>query len=152
LAQYLLPTEKNMGHEHGALQTRNSTYHNEWGLSLVENHKLVMPGHLNQFAYLFGGNLLKWVDEHAWISASLDYPECNFVTIGMDKVEFKKSVKEGTILKFITQKTKVGRTSVRYMVEVFRGNKGSVPEDLVFSTHVTFVNIDLDGRKAQLAE
>jgi len=116
----------------------------------LENHKLIMPGHLNQFGYLFGGHLLKWVDEHAWISASLEYPGCNFVTIGMDRVEFKKSVREGTILKFIAEQTKIGKTSVRYMVEVYRGNRETVPKNVVISTHVTFVNIDSEGKKTQI--
>ena len=57
----------------------------------MENHKLVLPEHLNHYGYLFGGYLLKWVDEYAWIAASLDYPDCNFVTVALDKVEFKKS-------------------------------------------------------------
>ncbi|MGD0283399.1 MAG: hotdog domain-containing protein, partial [Dissulfurispiraceae bacterium] len=61
----------------------------------MENYKLVLPEHLNQFGYLFGGNLLKWVDEVAWIAASLDFPGCKFVTIGMDRVEFRKSIKQG---------------------------------------------------------
>ncbi len=74
----------------------------------MENHKLVLPEHLNQFGYLFGGDLLKWVDEYAWIAASLDYPGCNFVTIGLDKVEFRRTVKKGTILKFIAEKTNEG--------------------------------------------
>ena len=65
----------------------------------MENHKLVLPEHLNQYGFLFGGHLLQWVDESAWIAATLDYPGYNFVTIGMDKVEFKKSVRQGTILK-----------------------------------------------------
>ena len=31
----------------------------------MENHKRVIPQHLNQYGYLFGGNLLQWVDEYA---------------------------------------------------------------------------------------
>jgi acyl-CoA hydrolase len=85
----------------------------------MENHKLVLPEHLNHFGYLFGGNLLKWVDEYAWIAASLDHPGCHFVTIAMDKVEFRKSVKEGTILKFTAEKIKQGNTSVQYSVNVY---------------------------------
>ena len=116
----------------------------------MENHKLVMPEHLNHFGYLFGGYLLNWVDEYAWISASLDYPGCNFVTIVMDKVEFRKTVKGGTILKFITEKTNKGNTSVQYSVNVYRGNIEGGKKDLIFSTNVTFVRIDEEGRKIPL--
>jgi acyl-CoA hydrolase len=72
----------------------------------MDNLKLVYPEHLNHYGYLFGGTLLKWVDEISYIVATLDYPGCNFVTIGMDKVEFRKSVKEGSILKFKANKKK----------------------------------------------
>ena len=100
----------------------------------MENYKLVLPEHLNHYGYLFGGNLLKWVDEVAYIAASLDYPGCNFVTIGMDKVEFKKGVREGTILRFTTTKTRVGKTSVSYQVDVTRGSDQKA--ESIFSTNV----------------
>ena len=115
----------------------------------MENHKLVLPGNLNHYGYLFGGDLLKWVDEYAWIAATLDYPGCNFVTLGMDKVEFKKSVRQGTILKFHVAKEKIGNTSVRYMVHVYKGNSKS-PDDLIFSTCVAFVRIGTSGQKEPL--
>jgi len=116
----------------------------------MENHKLVLPEHLNQFGYLFGGNLLKWVDEFAWMAASLDYHGCHFVTIGLDKVEFRKSVKGGTILKFNAEKTKTGNSSVQYYVSVYRGNSSSDDRALIFSTNVTFVRIDQEGKKIPL--
>ena len=118
----------------------------------MENHKLVLPEHLNQYGYLFGGNLLKWVDEIAWIAASLDYPGCNFVTIGLDKVEFRRSVKEGTILKFTTEKSRESTTSIQYFVRVYHGNSEGGREDLIFSTHVTYVRIDKAGRKIPLSK
>jgi acyl-CoA hydrolase len=74
----------------------------------MESYKLVLPEHLNHYGYLYGGNLLKWVDEIGWIAASRDYPGYNFVTVAMDRVEFRKSVREGTILRFEALKTDVG--------------------------------------------
>ena len=86
----------------------------------MESHRLVLPEHLNHFGYLFGGYLLKWVDEFAWVAATLDWPGHNFVTVGMDEIKFKKSVRQGTILKFIVQQTRRGYTSVEYKVTVIR--------------------------------
>src|SRR5208282_3246501 len=119
----------------------------------MENYKLVLPEHLNQFGYLFGGNLLKWVDEIAWIAASLDFPGCTFVTIGMDRVEFRKSVKEGSILRFVVEKAKIGKTSVQYAVNVFNEDKETEGGDdkEAFSTHVTFVCLDNEGSKADIS-
>jgi acyl-CoA hydrolase len=115
----------------------------------MENYKLVLPEHLNQYGYLFGGNLLRWVDETAWIAASLDYPGCSFVTIAMDKVEFRKSVREGAILRIDAQKSRVGNTSVQYAVHVFSGDAGTT-ERAIFSTRITFVCINEQGQKKSL--
>ncbi len=116
----------------------------------MENYKLVFPEHLNQYGYLFGGNLLRWADETAWIAASLDYPGCNFVTIAMDKVEFRKSVREGAILRIDALKGRVGNTSVQYAVNVFFGDSRSGGQEVIFSTNITLVRIDEQGRKKSL--
>ena len=51
----------------------------------MTSYKLVMPGDLNQYGFLFGGKMLMWVDEVAWMAVSGDYPGCNFVTVGMSE-------------------------------------------------------------------
>ena len=45
----------------------------------MENHRLVLPEHLNHYGFLFGGHLLKWVDEFAYIAATIEYPNFTFV-------------------------------------------------------------------------
>ena len=122
----------------------------------MQHHKLVLPEHLNHYGFLFGGYLLKWVDEIAWIAASLDYPKFKFVTVGMDRVEFHESVHLGTILTFSANKARVGNTSVRYEVEVSQSCVGGEDDEepgheQVFSTTVTFVRIGEDGEKKPLA-
>jgi acyl-CoA hydrolase len=112
----------------------------------MESFKLVLPEHLNHYGYLFGGNLLQWVDETAYIAVSLDYPGCNFVTIAMDRVEFRKSIRQGAILRLEAHRQRVGTTSVGYLVEVF---DGPAPAP-VFSTQITFVALDTEGRKKPL--
>jgi acyl-CoA hydrolase len=114
------------------------------------NHKLVLPEHLNQYGYLFGGNLLKWVDEYAWIAATLDYPGANFVTIAMERVEFKKSIREGAVLRFEIDRSREGTTSAQYGVTVFANDTHTGAEEPVFSTTVTFVRIDRNGHKLPL--
>ena len=116
----------------------------------METHRLVLPEDLNQFGYLFGGRLLSWIDEASWIAASLEFPKCRFVTIGMDEVVFRHSVREGTILSICSELQKRGTTSVTYEVTVRRG-KVSDGESL-FSTRVTFVNVSEDGQKTAIVE
>jgi acyl-CoA hydrolase len=111
----------------------------------MKTHRLVLPEDLNQYGFLFGGKMLAWVDEASWIAASLEYPTCKFVTVGMDKVEFHHGVAEGVILEIDCRKVKQGKTSVSYQVEV---NRGRHREDRpIFSTCVTFVNVGDDGKK-----
>ena len=117
---------------------------------MINQYKLVLPEHLNHYGYLFGGNMLKWADEYSWIAASLDYPGHKFVTIGMEAVEFRKAVHKGAILRFELEKSREGNTSVCYAVKVFADNIESGEEELVFSTHVTFVSVDETGNKHQL--
>lgn len=117
----------------------------------MENFKLVLPEHLNHYGFLFGGYLLKFVDEVAWIAASLEYPGFNFVTIGMDEVAFRKSVRQGTILRFQVTKKRVGNTSVTFLVEVWKDNSDGEKER-VFTTSVTLVRVDENGDKKKIEE
>ena len=107
-----------------------------------------MTTDLNQFGDLFGGTLLSWVDEASFIAASLDYPSCRFVTIGMDDVAFKYGVGNGSILVIRCERVKVGRTSVTYNVRVFCGRVAD--GEAIFTTNVTFVNVDSDGVKERV--
>ncbi len=115
----------------------------------METYKLVMPENLNHFGALFGGYMLMWVDEIAWMAAALDYPHCDFVTIGMDKVEFKHAVHEGTILRFSVNRVRLGTTSLTYLVDVTAANQQ--PQQSLFSTHVTLVRVDKNGQKVPIA-
>ena len=116
----------------------------------MQNYQLVITEHLNHYGYLFGGTLLKWVDESAYICARLDHPGKSFVTAGMEKVSYKKRVELGSILRFTVEKEKTGNTSVSYVVTACVAD--SLPDDHaeIFSTTVTFVCIDKKGNKCPL--
>lgn len=110
-------------------------------------YKLVMPEHLNQYGVLFGGNMLKWVDETAWMAVSLDHPGLRFVTIAMDRVVFKTGVTGGSILRFDVNLQRVGHTSATYGVCVYRSDLQQKGESLIFTTDITFVRVDERGDK-----
>jgi acyl-CoA hydrolase len=116
----------------------------------MESYKLVLPEHLNHYGYLFGGNMLKWVDEVAWIAASREHPGCEFVTVAMDRVEFRKAVHNGAVLRFDCRKAGQGTTSVRYRVDVYADDLDSGEEERVFVTTVSFVCLDRAGVKQTL--
>jgi uncharacterized protein (TIGR00369 family) len=110
----------------------------------METHRLVLPGDLNHYGFLFGGRLLAWIDEASWIAASLDYPHCQFVTVAMDTVEFHHSVREGTILRITCTREREGNTSASYAVSVIDEKAGP---HAIFTTRVTFVSVDDAGTK-----
>jgi acyl-CoA hydrolase len=118
----------------------------------MESHKVVRPAHLNHFGYLFGGILLQWVDEISWIAASRDYPGCRFVTVSMDQVEFRRGVRQGTVLRFDASESSHGTTSVEYAVKVFADDLETGTEEAIFSTHIRFVCLDGRGHKTPLPQ
>lgn len=94
--------------------------------------------------------MLKWVDEYGYIAACLDFSGERFVTIAMNDIQFKKSVKVGEILRFQAQRMSVGNTSVSYEVVVSRDAKKQSIE-VIFDTKITYVCIDENGETKSLA-
>lgn len=120
-------------------------------LNEMETFTLVRPEHLNHHGQLFGGRLLEWVDEYAWLAAARDYPSNELVTRAMDSIDFKYGIPNGSILRFSIGKEKEGTTSVTYKVEVFTKIREK-KEQLVFSNKVTFVAINQEGTKVPLVK
>ncbi len=116
----------------------------------METFTQVRPEHLNHYGFLFGGSMLKWVDEFAWIAATREFNDCRLVTIAMDDIHFREQVQNGDILRFTIQNTGKGKTSISYSVDVYASEPGKSEEQLVFSTNIVFCNVDQNGRKAEL--
>ncbi len=116
----------------------------------MDHYKIVLPADLNDYGSLFGGTLLKWIDEIAYIRVSLDFPEQHFVTIALDNVEFKHPIRKGQILRFHCLKTRVGRTSVSYLVKVYGARYNRESEAVLFENNITFVCVDEHGSKTAI--
>ncbi|HLX63936.1 MAG TPA: acyl-CoA thioesterase [Planctomycetota bacterium] len=115
-----------------------------------ESTLLVRPEHLNHHGYLFGGRLLEWLDEQAYISAmSLLKPEANLVTVAIDRVVFNKPVKQGSLLRFRSLPVHAGRTSLTVFTQVFL--LGAAAETEMFSAYVTFVCLGARERPRAVA-
>lgn len=116
----------------------------------MDHYKIVLPEHLNDFGSLFGGTLLKWIDEIAYIHVSLDYPGRQFVTVSLDNVEFKNPIRNGQILRFMCTRTREGTTSVSYHVQVVGARYIANEERIVFENTITFVSVDAQGKKTSI--
>lgn len=117
----------------------------------MEHYKIVLPADLNDYGSLFGGTLLKWIDEIAYIRVSLDFPARHFVTIGLDSAEFRHPIREGQILRFQCKKMRIGNSSVKYNVKVYAARYDTDPDAILFENNITFVCIDKDGQKTPIA-
>jgi acyl-CoA hydrolase len=118
----------------------------------MDHHKLVLPEHLNDQGSLFGGYLLKWLDEFSYITASIDFPGHRFVTIALENVEFRHQITCGQILRFSVNRTRVGTTSVEYFIEVVGAKNQKKADRVLFSTNITFVNITDTGKKSPIRQ
>ncbi|MFP4084647.1 MAG: acyl-CoA thioesterase [Desulfonatronovibrio sp.] len=116
----------------------------------MNNYTLVRPEHLNHHGYLFGGAMLKWVDEFAWLAASKEFRGCKLVTVAMNEIRFSCQVPLGAILRFNIEFVRQGYSSVTYNVIVYSDEPGKDVEKPVFANSITFVRVDDNGRKAQL--
>lgn len=68
--------------------------------------------------------------------------------MGMDRVEFRHGVGDGTILRIHCQKAWKGTTSVTYKVVVV--DVKNSPEKSIFETSVTFVSLNDAGVKTAI--
>jgi uncharacterized protein (TIGR00369 family) len=110
-----------------------------------ESTLLVRPEHLNHHGYLFGGRLLEWLDEQAYIAAMAQCKtEANLVTVAIDQVAFHVPVRQGSLLRFRSDVVHVGRTSLTVFTEVLLLRDGA--PHVIFSAYVSFVCLDEVGR------
>lgn len=116
----------------------------------MDTYCFVRPEHLSHQGFLFGGQLLKWIDEYAWLAAAKDFSGSVLVTRAMDNILFRKRVSNGAILRFHIQPCKQGNTSVTYSAEVYASDQSTKIEEMVFSTHIVFVAVDDQGNKMNL--
>lgn len=117
----------------------------------MNHRKLVLPEHMNDQGSLFGGYLLKWLDEFAYITASLEFPGNRFVTIALNNVEFHHPIRCGQILRFAVSRGRLGASSVEYLIEVFGEKSNGEPEKVLFATGITFVNVTETGQKTPIS-
>jgi acyl-CoA hydrolase len=80
--------------------------------------KVVVPATTNLYDTLFGGTLLGWMDEVAFITATR-FGRCPFVTVSLERIDFKHPIPAGTIVDLIGRVETLGRTSVKIRIDVF---------------------------------
>ncbi|MFP6561298.1 acyl-CoA thioesterase [Paraburkholderia sp. B3] len=107
--------------------------------------KWVKPEDLNPNGTLFGGSLLRWIDEEAAIYAICQFDNQRVVTKFISEINFVSSARQGDIIELGMTATDFGRTSITLRCEV--RNKITRKSILTIEKMV-FVNLGEDGKPA----
>lgn len=107
------------------------------------NRRLVMAKDLNGANKLFGGTILAWIDEQAYIEVISLLKTNNVVTKYMSEIEFISGAKVGEVVEIKTQFTKAGKTSVTLKVEVCNF---TTQKRIATVNEIVMVNVDGEGQ------
>lgn len=108
---------------------------------------VTMPKDTNAMGSIFGGVILSYIDL-AGVQEARKHARHEFVTVAMDKVEFKQSVHVGDLVSCYTSTERIGRTSVTIKVRVTAVGRMDDRDNEVDVTEatVTFVAVDSNRR------
>jgi acyl-CoA thioesterase YciA len=107
--------------------------------------KWVRPEDLNANGTLFGGSLLKWIDEEATIYAIVQMGNRRVVTKIMSEINFVASAQEGDIIEMGLTATDFGTSSLTMRAEV----RNMITRNSILTVdRIVFVNLGEDGRPA----
>jgi acyl-CoA hydrolase len=109
----------------------------------AETHqfRMVCPCYLNDNGYLFGGNVLKWMDEVAYLTAQR-FTRMQMVTVSAGNVHFRKAISPGTMLEIIGKVSKVGNVKVDIDLEVYTESIENSLRELAVDGTFTFAAIN----------
>lgn len=86
--------------------------------SKTEHVEILMPGHINGYKRLFGGQLMEWIDVVAAVVARR-HSNCNVTTASIDNLQFKAPAYSNNTLVLKGKITHVGNTSMEVRVDTF---------------------------------
>jgi acyl-CoA hydrolase len=105
--------------------------------------KLIKPEDLNANNTLFGGSLLRWLDEEAAIYAIIQLGTNKCVTKFMSEINFVSSAKQGDIVELGIKAISFGRTSLTLNCQV----RNKITQNIILTIErMVFVSVDDDGR------
>lgn len=107
------------------------------------SRRWVKPEDLNAHGTLFGGSLLRWIDEEAAIYAIIQIGNPRAVTKLISEIEFVSSARQGDLIELGMLATDFGRTSITMRAEV---RNMITKERILAIDRIVFVGVDEDGR------
>jgi len=112
--------------------------------------KIVTSDQLNPNGTLFGGVIMAWIDEVAFMSARRYSGRPFVVTASIDNITFMMPLRLGDHVILTSQVNYVGNTSMEIGVKVERENPYTGERAQATSAYLTFVALDKHGRPKPL--
>ena len=103
------------------------------------SRKLIKPENLNANNTLFGGSLLRWIDEEAGIYTMTKLRTQKVVTKYISEINFISSAKQGDVIEIGMEFVSIGRTSItmRCLVRNLFSQK-----EIITIDKIVFVQVD----------
>ena len=111
--------------------------------SLTQQQYLICPAHINHYGRLFGGQLLKWIDELAGIVA-IRHCGATVTTAAIDNLQFLAPAYPGDMIVLEGRITCVGRSSMEVRVDTFRETLDGTRE-MINRAYIEMVCINCRG-------
>lgn len=118
--------------------------------SMTEQQYLICPAHINHYGRLFGGQLLKWIDELAGIVA-IRHCGGTVTTAAIDNLQFQAPAYTGDMIVLLGRVTYVGRTSMEIRVDTYREALDGTRE-LINVAYMDMVSINCKGQPEEVPE
>ena len=112
--------------------------------SFTEQQYLIRPAHINHYGRLFGGELLKWIDELAGIVA-IRHSGAIVTTAAIDNLQFKAPAHEGDMIVLQGSVTYVGRSSMEIRVDTYKEALDGTRK-MINRASIDMVAINSDGQ------
>jgi len=105
--------------------------------------KMIQPADLNAHNTLFGGQMLRWIDEEAAIYATCQLGTSWVVTKFISEVNFVSPARQGDVVEIGMDVVKIGNTSITLRCEVRNKN---TKRTIVAIERIVFVSVNEEGR------
>lgn len=116
--------------------------------SLTEQVHLLMHSDINGAGRLFGGQLLRWIDEVAGVTA-MRHCGKNVTTAAIDQLSFKDGAYLNEMVVLIGRVTYVGHTSMEVRIDTYREDHEGMRHP-INRAYLVMVCMGEDGKPAEI--
>ena len=119
------------------------------GRSYAVQENIVLPGDTNMHNTMFGGLLMKHIDETAAISARR-HCKSPVVTASNDGVHFHRPIQNDDIVRLESFVCSVGRTSMEVFIKISTEHSSTGDIELAAISYLTFVALGENGKPCEV--